>query len=162
MRSWQKTQTVNLSVNHNMLGFLSALIRLFSKREQIPIPPSPPDVSYQTVIAEINRVREPNRLAPLTEDAKLNYIARSWAITMALRNILEHGDFFTRIASVYPNAAVSENIAEGQTSAAQVVADWMMDPPHRKAILGDYNRIGVGVSQSSQGTLYWVADFALV
>ena len=61
-----------------------------------------------------------------------------------------------------------ENIAEGQTSPAQVVAAWMNSPGHKQNILGgvytdgtplNFNWIGVAVCEKD-GRLYWVQLFA--
>ena len=75
---------------------------------------------------------------------------------------IDHGDFADRIGAVYPDTAASENIAEGQPDAASVVAAWMDDPPHRANILGDYDRVGVGMARDDMGSIYWCADFVRV
>lgn len=148
------------------MGFLANLVRnLFVRRE-----PGPriheisqiPNVSPRAVVEEINRIRALHSLNPLEEDLKLDLTAQSWANSIAARNTLSHGNFLQRIAHAYPNATVSENVAAGQTNALQTVDDWMKDRPHREALLGNYNKIGVGTARSIQGTLYWVADFVLV
>lgn len=50
-----------------------------------------------------------------------------------------------------------ENIAFGQPDAAEVMADWMHSPGHRRNILDcRLRRIGVGHSATGD---YWVQDF---
>ena len=58
--------------------------------------------------------------------------------------------------------AAGENIAMGQKTAVQVMQDWMNSPGHRANILnGNYNEIGVGVTNSYTGYGYiWVQEFA--
>jgi len=69
--------------------------------------------------------------------------------------------------------AIGENIAEGFTAPAAVVAGWMDSPGHRANILDeiytnengktkpvcDYNWIGVAVCEGANGKLYWVQLF---
>jgi len=53
-----------------------------------------------------------------------------------------------------------ENIAMGQKTAAEAVADWMASPGHRNNILnGGFGSIGLGVAIDSDGTLYWAQVF---
>lgn len=147
------------------MGFLSWLVGLVSRRRPIPEPAPPPSmssISPSAVVAEINRVRTRNGRGLLWEDRLVGNVAQEWAMAIAANEALDHGNFFGRIASVYPNHPAGEDIAAGQISAKQVVGDWMADPPHRETLLGNYNHVGVGVARSSQGILYWVADFVLV
>lgn len=52
-----------------------------------------------------------------------------------------------------------ENIAMGQTSAAEVVEDWMNSPGHRENIMNpDFTHIGVGV-YSKGNRMYWAQMF---
>jgi uncharacterized protein YkwD len=57
-------------------------------------------------------------------------------------------------------AACGENIASGQATPAQVMAAWMGSPGHRANILGNYNRLGVGVYEKN-GRLHWAQMFLL-
>ena len=54
--------------------------------------------------------------------------------------------------------ACGENLANGQTTPAMVVADWMNSEGHRKNILYDFEKIGVAVYESD-GRLYWAQLF---
>ena len=53
-----------------------------------------------------------------------------------------------------------ENIASGQSSPAQVMSGWMSSPGHRANILGNFNRLGVGVYVQN-GRLHWAQLFIL-
>jgi len=56
--------------------------------------------------------------------------------------------------------AAAENVAMGQNTPQQVVADWMSSPKHRINILnGQLGRMGVGVAMDSSGRLYWSQNF---
>lgn len=150
------------------MGLISDLVDWLFRRRPVPTPPVPPTpgptpgINPGAVIAEINRVRLQIGLGLLWEDSLINKVSQEWALAMAGNEALDHGNFFGRIASVYPDRPAGEDIAAGQTSAVQVVGDWMSDPPHRETLLGHYNHIGVGIARSSRGVLYWVADFVLV
>jgi uncharacterized protein YkwD len=55
---------------------------------------------------------------------------------------------------------IGENLAAGQTSPEQVVADWMASPGHRENMLGEtYTEVGVGLRQGGDYGLYWVLEF---
>lgn len=57
----------------------------------------------------------------------------------------------------FDNAA--ENLATGQSSAQEVVLDWMNSPGHRSNILDSYGtEIGIGVVQGERGR-FWVQMF---
>jgi len=56
--------------------------------------------------------------------------------------------------------ACGENIAYGQDTPQEVVTGWMNSPGHRANILNsNFNIIGIGVYQSSNGTIYWSQEF---
>lgn len=52
-----------------------------------------------------------------------------------------------------------ENIAYGQTSAIFAHESWMNSSGHRKNVLGDYDRLGVGVSFSKDSVPYYTQNF---
>lgn len=100
-----------------------------------------------SVIARTNEARAKRGLAPLTADAALMNGARRQAAWMARNRNLSHGQ------------GVTENIAMGQASAAEVVADWMRSDGHRANILGSHSRIGVAMARAADGTVYWCQQF---
>jgi uncharacterized protein YkwD len=59
-------------------------------------------------------------------------------------------------AAGYNFSSAGECVAEGQTTSAEVVSDWLEDPPHRQILLNPtYRHIGVASSSN-----YWTADLA--
>ena len=68
-------------------------------------------------------------------------------------------DCFT-VMDDYGVAATSrgENIAAGQVTPAEAMDSWMNSSGHRKNILGDFHRMGVGVYVKN-GTVYWAQLF---
>jgi uncharacterized protein YkwD len=73
--------------------------------------------------------------------------ARRQASWMARNRNLSHGQ------------GATENIAMGQSSASEAVADWMRSDGHRANILGSHTRIGVAMARAADGTVYWCQQF---
>lgn len=100
------------------------------------------------LISRTNAARAQRGLPPLAADGMLMQSARSHARWMASNRRLAHG------------TGVTENIAMGQTSAAEAVASWMNSSGHRGNILGTgHSRIGVAVARGPDGSLYWCQQF---
>lgn len=63
-----------------------------------------------------------------------------------------------QVRAGFPNASVGENAAGGQTSAREVVFDWMCSAGHRENVMScSYDSFGTGVVQGSWP--YWVQNF---
>lgn len=99
---------------------------------------------------------------PLDTDPRLAAAAQAHAGDMSRHEYFDHVSrdgrrFDDRIsAQGYPSPG-GENIAQGQQSAAEVVADWMDSPGHRRNILDcEFTAIGVGVDDDGD---YWVQNF---
>lgn len=76
-----------------------------------------------------------------------------------------HDGFDDRVTAVRNSIgfvrAAAENVAYGQMSATEVVDGWLHSPGHKKNIEGDYNLTGIGVSQNSEGVIYFTQIFFL-
>ena len=99
------------------------------------------------VVARTNDARVQRGLGPLAADAALMNGARRQAAWMARNRNLSHGQ------------GVTENIAMGQSSPSEAVADWMRSDGHRANILGSHSRIGVAMARAADGTVYWCQQF---
>ncbi|EHC13006.1 SCP-like extracellular [Fischerella thermalis BR2B] len=115
----------------------------------------------QQVVELTNQERAKNGLAPLKENAELNYAADEYAEQMSETGVLSHtapdgSRPWDRAKAVgYEAQTMGENIAAGQKTPEQVVADWMNSPGHRANILNPkYTEIGVGFDDN-----YWVQKF---
>lgn len=98
----------------------------------------------------INRERLADGCGPIALDPALQGYAEAHSVVQATEDRMHHGEGPTGFASW------GENVAAGQTSATQVVADWMGSPGHRANILNcEFDVIGVG---SSDG--YWTLVLA--
>jgi uncharacterized protein YkwD len=112
------------------------------------------------VIEETNQERREAGCGALAPDSRLADAAQSHAADMAENDYFAHESedgtrFDQRIRAEGHPSPGGENIAKGQTSAGQVVREWMDSAPHRRNILNcAFRTIGVGHSDD-----YWVQDF---
>lgn len=120
------------------------------------------DPVVRSVVSLVNAARLTSGCVPLRLDHRLNRAAAAHSTDMARRGYFAHSTpegvtFGERIRRAgYPEPG-AENIARGQTSARQVVDDWLASEGHRENILNcRLHAIGVGVSPD--GT-YWTQDF---
>jgi uncharacterized YkwD family protein len=132
--------------------------------------PTPDTGSLSAVEMEVVRLvnveRQKAGLSPFTASSELSKVARVKSEDMAKNNYFSHtsptyGDPFTMMKSfgIKYNTA-GENIAKGYSSAQSVVDGWMNSPGHRANILNpSFNKIGVGLYKTSNGTAYWTQMF---
>ncbi|MFF8381441.1 sigma-70 family RNA polymerase sigma factor [Streptomyces sp. NPDC015661] len=118
----------------------------------------------QQVISLVNEERAKAGCGPLTEHPLLTKAAQGHSDDMAARDFFDHtnpdgdgpGERIT--AAGYAWSSYGENIAKGQTTAAQVMESWMNSPGHRANILNcGFKEIGVGLHTS--GGPYWTQAF---
>ena len=123
-------------------------------------------------IVELTNVeREKAGLQPLKPNDLLTGAGGDYSNDMAEDDFFSHtgADGSTvsdRVKNSSYEYSTRENIAAGQTSAAQVVEDWMNSPGHHENILNpDYTEIGVGDEQlqNDPGSVnynhYWTQVF---
>jgi len=110
----------------------------------------------------VNDERAKAGLAALGTTSAMNAAAQKRAeeITLRFGHTRPGGrDSFT-VFSDYGIDAVSrgENLASGYNAPADAMKGWMKSSGHRQNILGDFNKMGVGVTVKN-GTVYWVQLF---
>ncbi|SEF28488.1 Uncharacterized conserved protein YkwD, contains CAP (CSP/antigen 5/PR1) domain [Amycolatopsis pretoriensis] len=114
------------------------------------------------VISLVNDERAQAGCKPLTEESHLTTAAQDYSDDMSARNFFAHTNpegvtFDQRIKTAGYSKPGAENIAKGQTSAAQVMDAWMNSEGHRANILNcSLGKIGVGFTKAGN---YWVQDF---
>jgi uncharacterized protein YkwD len=105
---------------------------------------------------------------PLTNDPKLRQAARCHSLDMARQNYFSHDSLdgrspWQRISDAgYTGFGNAENIAAGQSSAADVMTSWMNSTGHCNNIMtSGSNEIGIGYGYdaSSDYDRYWTQDF---
>ncbi len=136
------------------------------------------------VISLVNQERAKENLPPMRYNSFLEKSAQAHADDMKARNYFEHNtpegttaeDRIDRDGYLQPfkdclcskSYIVGENIAKGQSSAAEVVETWMNSPDHRANIMNpDFNEIGIGITAvdpSDTGFIgfYWVQNFGAI
>lgn len=138
-----------------------------------PRKPAPPARSIATIVDTVfiltNRERTRADLTPLRRSADLSRAAQLQAEQMAAAGKLAHeipGSHYPTLSSRlklvgYPYRSAGENVAEGYTSGAGLMASWMTSPPHRANILSArYTETGVGMARSTSGRVYTAQVFA--
>ena len=109
-----------------------------------------------------NATRSANGLPALSFDkGAADHVARPWATSMASSGVLVHNPDYTGQLSQYATNSwtrLGENIGYGG-SVGTVQDAFMASPGHRANILGDFNRIGIGVARSGNGTLWVSVEF---
>jgi uncharacterized protein YkwD len=114
------------------------------------------------VLARTNVQRALAGCRALRFDGRLAAAARAHSADMVNRHYFEHDSPDGRTPADRTAAAGysdygGENIAYGQTSAAEVMSDWMGSPGHRANILDcDFTAVGVGLDPRG---MYWTQDF---
>jgi uncharacterized protein YkwD len=119
----------------------------------------------QRVLELVNAERAKYGLAALTYNAVLDQSAEKHADHMSIVGRMAHsgigdGDPGERIRAEGWRRSWGENVATGQTSAEQVVREWMNSPTHRANILNpNFRYLGVSYETSSTGRSYWAQSF---
>ena len=118
--------------------------------------------AYQ-VLALVNQIRRENGLNELYMDYTLVEVAniRSEEASRNWSHTRPDGTSYSTVFSMYNvYGTVGENLAYGQSTADEVVRDWMNSPSHRDNILySGFNRIGISI-YNYNGTIYWSQEFA--
>ena len=119
-------------------------------------------------IANVNRSRASAGLAPVSHDPKVQRAAEMQACHMARTGTMTHdaakgGGLRDRLASVgYRSSIASENIAGGQFSLDQALANWNASGAHRSNLmLPNVRHAGIAGARSADGgTAFWAAIYA--
>lgn len=124
----------------------------------------PDSAEVQAVLKLVNQERSKAGLNPLKLSDKLTSIATIKAKDMADKKYFSHdsptyGSPFQMLQQFGVSySSAGENIASGQTSAEQVMKDWMNSSGHRANILNkNYTELGVGYYKGDQTE--WVQLF---
>lgn len=112
------------------------------------------------VIAKVNQIRVANGLNSLRYDASLEGAAdvRANETTVRFSHTRPDGsDWYT----VNPDLMYGENLADGYTTADEVVNAWMASPGHKANILKpDFTTMGIGIVNRN-GKNYWAQIFGM-
>ncbi len=121
----------------------------------------------RAMLEAVNETRAKHGLRRLRLDPTLTQVADFWACRMIDSGFFNHEDPHdgSNVASralsfAYAYRKVGENLAAGQASIHEVMADWMLSPIHRANILDPaFTEIGITIKQGGQLGVYWVQEF---
>lgn len=119
----------------------------------------------QRVLQLVNAERAANGLGPVAYHGTLDRAATGHNAQQAATRTMAHegigdGTPGDRARAVGWNDSWGENVAVGQTSPEQVVAEWMASPGHRRNILDPaYTKMGVSYTTDAGGSPYWAQTF---
>lgn len=128
--------------------------------------PTNNEILVSQVLKLINERRARIGLNELTLNPVLTQMAEKYSAQMIERNFFAHedpdgqGPGERAYKEGYVFLSVGENLAAGQETAEQVVAEWMASAEHRDMILGtQWQQIGIGVRLGGEFNVYWVLEF---
>lgn len=127
------------------------------------------DLWRAQILMLVNQERTARGLGTVVRNDTLEDQATRYACEMI------HYDFFDHVNPVtgstladraadfgYSYLVIGENLAAGQTSPEQVMADWLASPGHRDNILDErFTELGVGIRTGGDYGTYWVQEFGL-
>jgi uncharacterized protein YkwD len=148
---------------------ITAVLGVFTMGGALPqcAPPPPPPVVHvadvqSAVVSTANQQRSQAGRGSLVVDSRLTAAAQRHSDDMARRTTMTHSggdgtDGGQRIRSAgYRWSTWAENVAAGQTTAAEVMSAWLASPGHRANILNKgVAHIGVAATKGSNGVTYW-------
>ncbi len=119
------------------------------------------------ILRLVNQQRQAQGAEPVTWNDTLAMQADDYACQMIQYKFFGHvntttGSTLTERAGEFGYAywIIGENLAAGQRSPAQVMADWMDSPCHRENIMNPaFTELGVGVRVGGDYGFYWVQEF---
>lgn len=119
----------------------------------------------QRVLDLVNVERARHGLAPLAYNRQLDAASEAHTRHMAAVQRMAHdgigdGDPGSRILAQGFDRSWGENVATGQLTPEQVVAEWMASPGHRRNILDpEFRQLGVAYGTAANGRTYWAQSF---
>jgi len=127
-------------------------------------PPSGPNNIDKGILYYVNLHRRAIGLPLLQLNKVESDVATKHSRDMATgRTPFGHMGLQSRIDAIArqlgPVASTGENVALGQRSPKEVVADWLQSPGHRKNIEGDFRLTGIGLARDSKGLIYYTQIF---
>jgi uncharacterized protein YkwD len=153
-----------------MRPFLCAVLVLACAGGGAP-PPAPVTTDYrdleQAVVRQVNAYRVSHHLRSLVADSGVARIARDHSRDMAERRVsFGHDGFDDRVKEAerrFTFSEIAENVALNDYPRLRTVTvavdGWLGSPHHRENIEGNFDRTGVGIARSGDGTYYYTQIF---
>lgn len=147
---------------HQMLGkrrWLSLLVAAVVATFGMSLAAGADSASEGGFLSKINGSRSANGLAPVSVDSGLRSHARNHTAAMIASDGIYHsssGELSAAAGSGWE--AISENVGRGN-SVNSLHTAFMNSAGHKKNILGDYNKVGIGVDYDADGRMYVTVVF---
>ena len=154
-----------LSITQALIGEASRQAALGNDLYGRPLQGAEDHAFEQRVLELVNAERARNGIGGLTYNRQLDAAAESHNGVQATVEKMAHdglgdGTSESRIRATGFTAAWGENVAAGQLTPEQVVAEWMASPGHRRNILDpEYRQLGVSYTTAASGRTYWAQEF---
>lgn len=146
----------------------NAVVKGIQAGTRVAAVPANNDALVASVLDLVNIERTSRGLRELTLDPTLSEMAANYCEEMIEQGFFAHENPNTgetlgqrAINAGYIFLAIGENLAGGQTSPEQVVAEWMRSTQgHRENILAaQWREAGIGVRTGGDYGVYWVLEF---
>jgi len=129
-----------------------------------PHAPSGPNNTEKGILYYVNLHRHSIGLSLLQLNTVESAVATQHSRDMASgRTPFGHMGLQSRVDAIVrqlgPVTSTGENVALGQRSPREVVADWLQSPGHRRNIEGDFRLTGIGLARDSKGVIYYTQIF---
>ena len=136
------------------------LVQSAEARRESALAALPTDPVGHTV-AMINATRSEQGLPPLLRDAHAEQVAQRWTEQMAASGVLEHNPEFHEqlMVGMAGLAASAENVGMASDGLEIVHQGFVDSPGHYANLVGDYERVGVGVVVDAQGVVWVTHNF---
>lgn len=118
-----------------------------------------PDWSEAGLRGAIDRFRSGHALAALVRDRDLDRMAEMQARSMATRGAVFHGTAALVAEHQQTGDDLAENVGAGG-SVRDVHAGFLRSPRHRRNLLADMDRFGVGIARTRAGEVFVAEIFA--
>ncbi len=118
----------------------------------------------QNILRLLNQDRLQKGLTPLTSNPLEAAVAAQHSADMASgKTPFGHQGAPSRMDAIQkqlgPLQGFAENVAFGQSSAQEVVDEWLHSKIHKQNIEGDFTLTGIGMAQDANGRLYFTEVF---
>jgi hypothetical protein len=139
-----------------LLAITCSAVVLVGPAAEVASAAPPPATAEAQFASLLNSARQASGKAPLVVNTAVATTSRTWSATMRSRDAMSHDpNLVANVARVVPDwRRVGENVGVGY-DVAQLHNAFMASSGHRANIMGDYNQVGIGVVNSSDGTV-WV------
>ena len=118
----------------------------------------------EDVLTATNAFRASKKLPALSSNPILNSIAQQHSENMAAGKVkFGHDGFAKRNDAAQKQLSIqyfAENVAFGVQTGQEVVTLWKNSEGHRKNMLGNYRKIGIGVAKDKQGRIFYTQVFS--